>query len=254
MSKHFSSFELDIHFVEPSPRVAEHVTSCPRCAAYLAGLEGLAAAGRAPEASAPRAHGPEALAPRAHAPEALAPRAHGPDASVPRAHASETSAPTLRSRRRLAAPAAGVLALAAALALYLRGRPGDEADYVAAKGAPAVQLLVRTGDTTRVWDGRSPVRPGDAIAIRVACERLEHVTVVVDAPSGLARLSDGPCPRGASPLPFTLVVDAQPGRERFAVVLAKRPLDDARLRDRVRENARDRDVWVTTFDVPKELR
>lgn len=218
MTKHFSSFELDVHFVEPSPPIAEHVASCAQCAAYLAELEALVE---------PR----PGVASPAHAP---APH-------------------RLRAPLRLVAPVAGALALAAAFALYLRGRSGEDADYVGAKAAPAVQLLVRSGGATRVWDGVSRLHPGDAIAIRVACEQLEYVTVAADAPAGLARLSDGPCPKSPSPLPFTLVVDDQPGRERFSVVLAKRRLDDGQLRERVRENARDRNVWVTAFDLPKEL-
>jgi hypothetical protein len=226
MTKHFSSFDLDVHFVEPSPQIAEHVASCAQCAAYLAELEALVE--RKPLAE-PRSAPGAAPPARAPAPQRL----HAP--------------------LRLVAPVAGALALAAAFALYLRGRTGEDADYVGVKAAPAVQLLVRSGGTTRVWDGVSRLRPGDAIAIRVACEQLEYVTVAADAPAGLARLSDGPCPKSPSPLPFTLVVDDQPGRERFSVVLAKRRLDDGQLRERVRENARDRDVWVTAFDLPKEL-
>ncbi|HEU4406274.1 MAG TPA: hypothetical protein VFS43_13500 [Polyangiaceae bacterium] len=248
MNEHVSSFELDVHFVEPDPRVAAHVASCPRCRAYLEGLEALAPPReeRSPRALAGLAPGREG--PSAPAPEAPAPPRAGP----PRPAHGPAPAAGARARLRLVAPAAGALALAAALALYWRGRPAEEADYVGAKGSPAVQLLVRAGGTTKVWDGRTPLRPGDAIAVHVACEWLEHATVAADAPSGLARLSDGPCPKGPSPLPLTLVVDAQPGRERFSVVLAKRRLGDAELRERVRANARDRDVWVTSFDLPKE--
>ncbi|HEU4534427.1 MAG TPA: hypothetical protein VFS00_09925 [Polyangiaceae bacterium] len=249
MTEHCSSFELDLHFVEPSPRVARHVASCAGCAAYLEGLEALDAPARQPaeaEAFAGSALGP------AGADVAAAP---GRVLAGPGARGRASGAAPRRARLRFVAPAAGLLAVAAALALALR-RPADDAadeDYVAAKAAPAVQLLVRSEGTTRVWDGRSALRPGDAIAIRVACERLGHVTVATDAPGGLARLSDGPCPKSPSALPFTLVVDDQPGRERFSVVLATKRLEDEQLRDRVRENARERDVWVTAFDLRKEL-
>jgi hypothetical protein len=162
--------------------------------------------------------------------------------------------PARRPRLRLVAPVAGALALAAAIALVVRSRPVDDPDYVAAKAAPAVQLLVRSNGATRVWDGVSPVHPGDAIAIHLACERLDRFVVASETPSGLARLSDGACPRTPSPLPFTLVVDDQPGRERFSVVLTKERLEDEQLRRHVRDNTRARDVWVTAFDFRKEPR
>jgi hypothetical protein len=277
MTKHCSSFELDLHFVEPSPHVAQHVASCEGCAAYLEQLEALDAPARQPavvealviparkpavvEAFATAARQPavvEAFAARALEPTGAAAAAPDRTGVRPGARGRASNAAPRRARLRFVAPAAAALAVAAALALSLRRPAADaadaaDADYVAANAAPAVQLLVHREGTTRVWDGRSALRPGDAIAIRVACEQLAHVTVATDAPGGLTRLSDGPCPKSPSALPFTLVVDDQPGRERFSVVLATRRLEDEPLRDRVRENARDRDVWVTAFDLPKEL-
>jgi hypothetical protein len=242
MTKHFSSFELDVHFVEPDPAIAEHVAACDRCGAYLAELEALAPS----REGLPRL---EALAPP-HEDGAPAPAAPSARPASGRGPAARPD----RGRFGRAAPIAGALALAAAVALYVRWRGGEGAEYLAMKGTPAVQLLVRSGGATRVWDGHSPVRSGDAIAISVACERLEHFVVTTDGPAGLARLSEGPCPKSPSPLPFTLVVDDQPGREHFAVTLARRRLGDEPLREHVRGGTRDRDVWVTAFDLPKESR
>ena len=117
-----------------------------------------------------------------------------------------------------------------------------------------MQVLVRAEGSTRIWDGRSPVHPGDAIALHVVCEGLAQITVAAETPSGVARLSDGPCPSVPSTLPFTLVVDGEPGRERFSVVLTRARVDDARLRELVQRQARDHDVWVASFDFPKEPR
>ncbi len=80
------------------------------------------------------------------------------------------------------------------------------------------------------------------------------MTVTTEDKAGLVRLWDGPCPKPPSPLPFTLVVDAQPGGERFMVVLGRTRLDDQALREAVRANVRSVDVWVTAIDLPKEQR
>ncbi len=219
MSKHFSSFELDVWFADgkPSGDIAKHLTSCERCAAYVDELEALASEGASLRAPSPPAR--------------------------------------MRSLRRLVVPTATGLALAAGLALFIGSRSGkDDPEYVGTKGTPAVQVLVRTEGTTRIWDGRSPVRPGDAIALHVVCEGLAQVAVAAETRSGMARLSDGPCPSVPSTLPFTLVVDAEPGRERFSVVLTRSRVDDARLREVVQQRTRDRDVWVSSFELPKEVR
>lgn len=143
-------------------------------------------------------------------------------------------------------------ALAAGVALVLR-RAGDATDggYVGIKGSPAVQLLVSRGGTASIWDGHAPVHPGDALAIRVACEGLSRVAVAGWAASGWARLKDGGCPASPAPLPFTLVVDGEPGNERFAVVLSKQALDDGALASAARETARTADLWTVRFDLPK---
>jgi hypothetical protein len=156
---------------------------------------------------------------------------------------------------RLVPAALTVLAVAASLALYLRSRNTiDEASYVGVKGAPAVQVLVRREGHVRVWDGVSPVRSGDALAVRVACESFGHVVVAADGASGITRAWDGACPGSSSDttLPFTLVVDAEPGREHFSVVLSRQRLDDARLEAAVRGSTRGAEAWTMAFDFAKE--
>ena len=215
MTDHVSTFEIDVWFADGKADgpVAEHVGACVRCSGYVEELEALAAQ-------------PFAIAP-----------------------------PTpVTSRLRRAAPFVGALALAAAVALFIRSRPRDDsADYVGVKGTPAVQVLVRSRGVTRIWDGRFPIRHGDALAIRVACEHLAHVTIATPAGAGLARLSDGSCPEKPGTLPFTLVVDDQPGREQFSVVLTKTRVDDQKLGELVRSNAHEGDAWVASFELPKEV-
>ena len=227
---HPSCFALDVYFAsrdrgaaenEPTSPVAKHVASCARCASYLAELESL----------------------DAQRDTRLPPR-------------SVRDRPRSRSRRLLGriAPAAAIAALAVVV-VYVKARPAsDDAQYIGVKGMPAVQVLVRSDGQTRVWDARSPVRAGDSLVLHVACEQFRHVTVASAPPDGLVRLSDGPCPTTPGTLPFTLIVDDQPGRERLVVVLAQSRLDDAALAAAVHVSSRSASAWVTAFELTKEER
>jgi len=156
-------------------------------------------------------------------------------------------------RRTWLAPGLGVgaIALAASLILLVRGKT-DTRDYVGLKGTPAVQLLVHRDKETFIWDGRTPVHPGDALALRVACEGLGRVVVAAPGPAEWQRLSDTACPETGDPLPFTLVVDKEPGSERLAVVLSQDAMDGKRLKRAIEGVERTKDVWAVEFVLPKE--
>lgn len=227
-AKHLSTFELDVfHAATPAERsldegreIAAHVAACAECRAYLDGLDGLGA--------------PPAFA----APE------------PPRRAAGLVRGGGMRAL----APAAAVLALAACVMLFVRAKRIDESTYVGEKGAPALQALIRRDGSVRVWDGASAIRAGDAIALTVACERFGWVTVA-SGNEPTVRAWDGECPKGPPvTLPFTLVVDAQPGREHFTVVLSHHRLDDARLGAALRKMTHDDDAWTVDFDFAKEER
>jgi hypothetical protein len=212
-----STLALDAYWASGKrgdPALEAHVRECARCRAYLAHLEELAA----PVAAAPVRGGTEP-----------------------------------RRGRRWALPSAlgGGLALAACLVLFARGR-AVEPRYVGIKGTPAVQVLVHRQADTWIWDGRAAVRPGDALALRVACEGLDHVAVASPGAAGWGRITDGACPIESAPLPVTLVVDDAPGDEQLAVVLSHDALDDDALRGAIGESRRTADVWVAGFVLPKE--
>ena len=219
MRRHLSNFELDVYFAGDTAgaEVAEHAASCNRCAAYLDELRALDA---------------------------------DPHVQIP---APTVTRGSVRPLRRILGAATGALALAAAVTLSLKVREPADDSYVGVKGAPAVQVLVRGDDGTHVWDGRSPVHPGDAIALHVACEQLTQFAVVPDT-AELERFAEGACSPAPTTLPFTLVVDDQPGHERFVLVLSRTHLDDATLKKVARTRTRDENVWVTAFDFPKESR
>jgi hypothetical protein len=221
--EHLSMFELDLYFATQASdaRIEEHIASCERCVAYLTELDAL-------QASAPL------LAMRGAAAQARSRR------SRPRA-----------IRLTLAA---GLAVLGAAIALLVTSPEGEPA-AVAVKGSPAVQVLVRRGEETRTWDGSSPVQPGDALGLRVACEEFTHVAVAVAAGEARGRwshLSQGVCPSAGAALPFTLVVDDEPGSERLAVVFSRARLDPRALDEAIEARRLDADARVTRFELDKE--
>jgi hypothetical protein len=228
---HVSNFELDLYFAEcePNADLEKHVAACARCAAYLEQLKLLQVADAWPFSSAAGAstgRGSTVVA------SARAHRASGP--------------------RWVLAALAAVSLLAVG---YAASRLQEDASYVAVKGSPAVQVLLHRAGRTQPWDGASQVRPGDALALRVACESFVHVSVVT-APSlrqpALARLSDAECPANpALALPFTLLIDGEPGRERFSVVFSQARLNDAQLEAALRSGLRSTEVWVTHFELEK---
>lgn len=223
-----STFAIDLWWVSgqaPDGAIASHLADCAQCRAYVASLEGLAV-----DAWPVGRRGASAVARRGHV-------------------------------RRPWAWAVGGVAAAASLAIVVmaRPRPQDEGAYVGAKGTPSVELLVRRGDATSIWDGQSPVRPGDTLALRVACEGLGHIAVAAPRDDGPARAAgtwarvvDASCSADPSePLPFTLVVDGSPGQEHFAVVVSRAALDEVRVQSAVEARTRTRDTWTVRFNLPK---
>ena len=211
-----SAFDLDVYWVsgqKEGTELAKHVVGCAQCRAYLASLD-----------------------------EALAVPLAAPAASP---GAMREAQRPVRGLPGWVLPVAGALALAASVLFFGRGKSvPPSSGYVAIKGTPAVELLVQRDQGIARWDERSPVHPGDRLALRVACEGLARVTVAAPVGERWGRLSETACPASGDPLPFTLVVDDQPGDEQLAVVLSQATLDDVALTQAIRRVDRAGDVWV----------
>jgi hypothetical protein len=220
-----SSFALDVYWASgraSDSAVSEHVSDCARCQAYLASLDGAAlrlSSTMPPFDSATR---------------------------------KEQGAPRAPARRRGLVGALGAVTLAASVCLLVLRSKDVPSAYVGTKGTPAVEISVVRDHETRIWDERSKVRPGDALALRVACAGLVDVAVASREGAGWMRLSDVECPEGGLPLPFSLRVDDEPGEERLAVVFSERRLSDKALDNALDEQRRANGVWVALFVLPKE--
>lgn len=114
------------------------------------------------------------------------------------------------------------LVAALAVAICIVVWRADEPAYVAAKGGPTVQILLRREGRVHVWDGTAPLHAGDSIALQVACETTSRVTVFVRERDHWTQAYAGACVSDV--LPFTLVVDDQPGSERIAVMFGLVPV------------------------------
>lgn len=150
------------------------------------------------------------------------------------------------SPRKLVAAGAFV-SVCAALALWVN--TGEH--YVGEKGLPAVQVLIRSPSAARVWDGKSALRAGDAIALRTDCDPFTHVTVAVADGEAWNRVYEGRCKQG-EPLPFTLVADDKPGSEQIEVVFSRGALGEAALRRAITTGERSDTAWVSTVKLDKE--
>jgi hypothetical protein len=238
--EHVSMFELDLFFAtrERNAALEAHVDECARCAGYLKELTALQEAREVPLPSA-----------------GAASRASGLPAA-PTRRAAPQRASAVRSTRRLwLLSGAAAMTAAVVFSLLLLEAADERAPAVAVKGSPAVQLLVRRGQETRIWDGASRVRAGDVLGLRVACEEFSTVTVAAAKGEEWAPLEEQACPAQASArtLPFTLRVDAAPGRERFAVVFSTARLEGRALGEAVSTQRRDGSIWVTRFELEKEV-
>ena len=170
------------------------------------------------------------------------------------ADARELVLPARPRRRTFVAAFAFAIAVAAGIVLWLRGTTEGSHQaptYVATKSAPAVQVLVRRDGATRLWDTNARIREHDALALRVACESMTHVVVLVSDRGDWKPTFESACE--ADVLPFTLVVDDEPGDERVAVVLSRAPLDPASARRAAEQQTKNADVWALMFVFGKEL-
>jgi hypothetical protein len=217
-----STFALDVYWTSArtgDAQLEHHVAGCAPCRTYLAMLD---------EVCADDANVATGVHARPRAPRQL----------------------------RVLAHVTAAIAFAAGIGVFVESALPRTAPstYVGVKGTPSVQLLVHRDRETSIWDGQSPVRAGDALAIRTACGDLANVAVAAEDPARgeWMRLSDAPCSPTGDVLPFTLVVDGDSENERIAVVMSDARLTDEALARAAHGTERSPHVWVVRFVIPEE--
>lgn len=112
-------------------------------------------------------------------------------------------------------------------------RPGKKAAtevaslWVAAKGSPSVGIYVKRGNRLGLWDGESPVLPGDRLRIRISPRGFTHVALASRTPDGrLHLLFDGAVGEAEEFLiPGSWEIDDQGGQEELVIGLDHGPVD-----------------------------
>lgn len=137
----------------------------------------------------------------------------------------EAPAPRLRSLPKAGLLAAPLLAACLALVLWIR-QPGEqpvEVHGVREKGTPVVTTFVKRGDEVRPWDGRSPIRPGDLLRLRVQGADGAYLSVAALPSDGgkPAVLFEGKL--ADSLLPMSFRVDGLGREETIDLVIAPHP-------------------------------
>jgi hypothetical protein len=179
---HPSFLELDRLALGASREATRaHVDQCPQCQAHLAQLEW--------QTSVPD-------------------WVRGRGAPKPR---------TVGARWRLLGLVATFAGAAAVWVMVSHVPPAETVGAEKAAG-PGVALYVKHGDQVLLWDGQTPVHPGDHLRLQVAPEGFAHIRVTGEVPSDVLYEADLPAAGGFLPLSWR--VDEAPQEEVLDVTLS----------------------------------
>ncbi len=148
---------------------------------------------------------------------------------------------------RRAAVAVAAAVSAAGLVFFLPHPPPS----TTAKGQPTVTVWLKRGDAVSAWDGKSPVRGGDAIRLEAMPAGYAYLTVVFAAGGGLTTLFAAKVdPSGKPTLTPAWSLDGEGRQEHLAVLFTRAPVDDASLDELL--SRRDAQAWSIHEILPKE--
>ncbi|MCG8420768.1 MAG: hypothetical protein MJE77_22840 [Proteobacteria bacterium] len=139
-------------------------------------------------------------------------------------------------------------------------QPGHSAPYTGAKGAEAVGLYIKRAGRVSLWDGSSPVMPGDSLRLKVVPGGFTRVAVFSPDPAAkrseraLIELYAGAVEPGRGHLiPAAWKVDRAVGSETLIVVLSRAPLSPGDAVRAIAGPTARPGVWVRRFVIPKQV-
>ncbi len=155
----------------------------------------------------------------------------------------------LAGRAKWLPAAACGLALAGAVAVVALPRAEP---VVSAKGSPSVAVYVKRGGRVFLWDGRAPLRAGDAVQLKVQPESFAQLVVAeVGEPGGdMETLYSSEMPQHqATLLPQSFTLDRGPTALLF--VFSQAALTRGELEASARQLPRTQRVWTTRLELTK---
>lgn len=231
-NEHFSFFKLDQAIASGtiSPELQAHLNTCDRCRLHF----GSCAPNRAPlPAWAQALAASPSPKPSGGVFESLVRWAH-----------------KFRYPLMVAAPAVLVILF---LSRDVPNVARDHTSYVGVKAAgPAIWTYVRRSDKTFLWDGASPLVPGDRVRLKLDAASFNYV-------AALSRAGDGPWvvlwsgkAEAGSPLllPVAWQIDEEAGPERLLVVMSTEPLAGQELAH-AEASSNDKGRWSKELILPK---
>jgi hypothetical protein len=144
--------------------------------------------------------------------------------------------------------AVAAMATVAVIGFVVPGRVPAGPPAVTPKGTPEVQVWVNRSGHAAVWDGVTPLHPGDMVRFDIASGGYSHLTVAELADGQLATvLHSAPvATREASP---AWRVDDVGTREEIAVLLSNGPLSEEEVRAALKSRGA---IWTKQWLFPKE--
>jgi len=141
------------------------------------------------------------------------------------------------------------LAFATAMALlvvFVRPMPNEPSTR--AKGQPSFAVWVVRPEATTLWDGRSPLRSGDRLQLRLASAGFTQLVVGVEQGGHWEQLFEGPVnAEGETQLPQSWLVDDHDAVMRLGVLLCDGPCGEVPLLQVAREKPRAAARWWSEF-------
>ncbi len=127
------------------------------------------------------------------------------------------------------------------------------ANGVRAKGTPTFALYVKSAGSVRLWDGSSPIHPGDSLRLKLVPAGFGFVTVASPGVSPTVLYQAPVYPDAEELLPFSFRADEQPGPERLVILFSHEALSDAELRSMLTTPVRDQRGWTISLEIPTEV-